>query len=113
MAKKASARRGNALNEIVELRSEQRKCILKGALAIAAILIAVAAKVALETNGLIESGNILVGSVMMVITVGLAIVGGSASISYTKSSHAIANLQARVNISKDDIKQYEKSRKRS
>ena len=113
MAKKASARRENALNEIVELRGEQRKCILKGAVAIVAILIAVAVKVALETNGLVESGNILVGSVMMVITVGLAIVGGSASISYTKSSHAIANLQTRVNISKDDIKQYEKSRKRS
>lgn len=113
MAKKASARRENALNEIIELRGEQRKCILKGAAAVAAILIAVAMKVALETNGIIESGNILVGSVMMVITVGLAIVGGGASISYTKSNHAIANLQTRVNISKDDVKQYEKSRKRS
>lgn len=96
-------RRAKAFEDIERLREQRRRDVAKCIAALVTIVALVSGKIMLESNGIIEAGNLLVGSVMMAATVGLAIVGGTASIDFTRSGHEIQAIGARAGISKADI----------
>ncbi len=82
--------------------------MIKCAAAFTIIIVLVTGKVMLEMNGTIASGNIAVGAVMMFATIGLAILGGTASLDFTRSGNEIRDICSRTGISKQDILEYEK-----
>lgn len=105
---KRRQRRESALEEIAELKAKRRLDVVKCAGALAAILIAVAGRQFLESSGIVSQGSMALGAAMMMVTIGLAIVGGMASIDFTKNGQVIRGLQARNGITAEDIKNYGK-----
>ncbi|CAK7003361.1 MAG: hypothetical protein PEGG_00102 [Paraeggerthella hongkongensis] len=107
-----SKRQQKAYEEILRLQANRRKDIIKCSASLAAILVLVWGKLALELNGIIEAGNLVAGAVMMVSSVGLAIFAGSASIDFTKSGQYINSIYARTGLSKKDVKDRAKQQSR-
>lgn len=107
---KVTKRRGKMLDELVELRAQRRKDIIKCAFALLVILVVVLGQQMLMMQGIIEPGNIAVGAVSMGIAIGLCIFAGSASIDFTKSGHRIDAIMAQSGFTKKDVKDYEKSK---
>ena len=110
MGKNASRRKAKAYEDIVRLRANRRKDCIKCAAALAALALLVTAKLALETSGILETGN-MAGAVMMASGIGLAILGGTASVDFTRSGNEIKGIQTRTGITKQDIKDYERARR--
>lgn len=104
---KMSKRQEKSYEEIIRLKGNRRKDLIKCAAALAAILVLVWGKLLLELNGILESGNMAAGAVMMASSVGLAIFAGTASIDFTKSGQYINDIRTRTGITKADIKEYE------
>ena len=100
-----SKRQQKAYEEILRLQANRRKDIIKCSASLAAILVLVWGKLALELNG-------IAGAVMMVSSVGLAIFAGSASIDFTKSGQYINSIYARTGLSKKDVKDRAKQQSR-
>ncbi len=107
MSKKAKSRE-NALAEIQRLKANRRKDVIKCAAAIAVIIVIIYGKSWLETNGIIPTGNVIVGAAMMCSGLGLAIFAGTASVDFAKSGHLIDDACARARLSKEDVKAYER-----
>ena len=107
MGRSMSQRRAQAFRDIERLKAGRRKDVIKCAAAFAAIIVLVGGKLALETSGIIEIGNMALGGVMMMASIGLAILGGSASIDFTRSGNEIRGIQTSVGITKQNIKEYE------
>ncbi len=111
MGKNASRRKAKAYEDIARLRANRRKDCIKCAAALAALALLVTAKLALETSGILETGNMAAGAVMMASGIGLAILGGTASVDFTRSGNEIKGIQTRTGITKQDIKDYERARR--
>lgn len=107
MSKKAK-RKEDALVEIERLKAKRRLDIIKCAAALVVIVVLIFGKSWLEFNGILETGNIAVGAMMMVSAVGLAIFAGSASVDFTKCGHLIDEVRMKSGLSKEEIKAYEK-----
>ena len=105
MSKKA-ARREEALVEIAHLKASRRKSVLTCAAALVVILAVIAGKAYLTAIGLIEPDSMVANAVVMFSSIGLAVLGGSASINFTRSGHRIAYLRQRANLSNEDIKTF-------
>ena len=52
-----------------------------------------------------------VGAAMMMAGIGLAILGGTSSVDFTRSGNEIRGIQASVGITKQDIKDYEQAKR--
>lgn len=105
MSKKA-ARREEALVEITHLRASRRKNVLTCAAALVVILAVIAGKAYLTAIGAIAPESMVANAIVMFSSIGLAVLGGSASISFTKSGHRIAYLRQKANLSNEDIKSF-------
>lgn len=106
MAREVSKRKARCLEEIAELKARRRLSVIKCAAALAAIVVVVAGKQILAAQGIIDPNGIVAGALTMLIAFGLAIVGGTASIEFTKSGAKIRELRQSCGISKEDLKQY-------
>ena len=102
------ARRADAFEEIERLKAGRRMDVIKCAGALAAIVVILGGKIALEVNGIIQSGNMAMGAVVMISAVGLAILGGTSSIDFTRSGHEIEGVRARAGISREELKAHER-----
>ncbi len=107
MSKKTKSRE-SALAEVQRLKANRRKDIIKCAAAIVVIVVLIYGKSWLEVNGLIPTGNVVIGAAMMAAGLGLAIFAGTASVDFAKSGHLIDEACARAKLSKEDVKAYEK-----
>lgn len=105
MSKKA-ARRSEALLEIAQLRAKRRKDVATCVVALIVILGIVGAKTLLTAQGIISADNMAANAIVMFSAIGLAILGGSSSINFTKSGHRITYLRQRNGISLHDIKEH-------
>ncbi len=108
MSKNSSRRKAKAYEDIERLKASRRKDFIKCVLALAALVLIITAKLVLETCGIIEAGNMASGAFMMAVGIGLAILGGTASVNITRTGNEIRGIQARTGITKQDIKDYEK-----
>ena len=101
MAVKES-KRTKVLNEIKGLQAKRRKQFLK----CGAVLVGVFAVVGLTTFvkavGLVPDNSIMIGAVSMFAAIGLAIIGGMASIEATKCTNTINGLAAKYSIRKEE-----------
>ena len=70
MGKNASRRKAKAYEDIARLRANRRKDCIKCAAALAALALLVTAKLALETSGILETGSMAAGAVMMASGIG-------------------------------------------
>ena len=111
MGKNASRRKAKAYEDIARLRANRRKDCIKCAAALAAIVVLVTVKLGLETSGILEVGNMAVGAAMMMAGIGLAILGGTASVDFPRSGNEIKGIQTRTGITKQDIKDYEQAKR--
>lgn len=110
MSKNRKQKRIDSLEEMARLRANRRKDIIKCAGALAAIMVLVGGKAFLEGTGLVEVGNAVVGGVMMMGSIGLAVLAGHASIDFTKNGHRLEYLRSKTGLTKEDVKEYERSR---
>ena len=94
MGRSMSQRKAQAYRDIERLKANRRKDLIKCAAALAAIIVLVTVKLALETSGILEIGNMAVGAVMMMAGIGLAILGGTSSVDFTRSGNEIRGIQA-------------------
>ena len=106
MSRELSKRKARCLDEIAELRARRRRDVIKCAAALAIIVVVVAGKQLLASQGVIDPNGIVAGALTMLIAFGLAIVGGTASIEFTKSGAKIRELRQSCGISKEHLKQY-------
>ena len=112
MGRSMSQRKAKAYEDIERLKANRRKDLIKCAAALAAIVVLVTVKLGLETSGILEVGNMAVGAAMMMAGIGLAILGGTSSVDFTRSGNEIRGIQASVGITKQDIKDYEQAKRR-
>ena len=108
MTKKHRGKKNQAHEDIQRLKASRRKDIVKCAAAFTAIIILLGGKLLLELNDIIQPRDLAAGAVQMFGAIGLAIVGGTASMDYVKCGHAIADIQARTGLTKQDIIDYER-----
>ncbi len=113
MGRNMSQRKAKAYQDIERLKANRRKDLIKCAAALAAIVVLVTVKLGLETSGILEVGNMAVGAAMMMAGIGLAILGGTSSVDFTRSGNEIRGIQASVGITKQDIKDYEQAKRDS
>lgn len=106
---KRQQRQREALLEIENLSGSRRKDIITCALALLTIILAVAAKTYLTAIGAIEAENMVVNAVIMFSAIGLAILGGTSSINFTKAGQRITYLKHYAGLSDDDVKDFLKS----
>lgn len=111
MSNNRSARKAKAFEDIMRLKANRRKDIIKCAAALAIVVILVTGKIFLEANGFLAIGNIAAGAVMMFSAIGLAILGGSSSLDFTRSGQQIAGICASTGITKEDIAEYERAQR--
>lgn len=100
---KKQIRKEQGLEEIRRLRGERRMDLAKCLLALVAIIVLLGGKAYLEASGIVEPGNMIVGGVVMMGSIGLAVFAGSASIRFTQSGRAIEGLRQSFGISKKEI----------
>lgn len=93
MAKGKAGRTQKALAEIERLRASRRKDLIKMLAAIAAMMLVISGKTALELNGTLETGNMAVGGALLLTAFVLAIFAGSAGLSFAKSGRSIKQVQ--------------------
>lgn len=101
---KKQMRKDAGLAEIRELRKERRIDLIKCFASLVAIAVLLGGKGALEAYGVIEVGNMVVGGVVMMGSIGLAVFAGSASIHFTQTGRAIEGLRQSFGISKKDLR---------
>ena len=111
MGRSMSQRKAKAYQDIERLKANRRKDLIKCAAALAAIVVLVTVKLGLETSGILEVGNMAAGAAMMMAGIGLAILGGTSSVDFTRSGNEIRGIQASVGITKQDIKDYEQAKR--
>lgn len=100
---KKQLRRDAGLEEIRRLRKERKIDLAKCLLALVAIAALLGGKAALEAFGIVEIGNMVVGGVVMMGSIGLAVFAGSASIHFTQTGRAIEGLRQSFGIAKSDL----------
>lgn len=100
---KKHVRKEQGLEEIGRLRAERRSDLAICLLSLVAIIVLLGGKTLLETNGIVEPGNMVVGGVVMMGSIGLAVAAGSASIRFTQAGRAIEGLRQSFGISKHEI----------
>lgn len=96
------SKREKVLQEIESLQVRRRTQYLKCALILVAVVAIVGAKIAGEAFGLIAPGNVAVGAFCMFSSLGLAILGGMASIEATKCTNTINGLAHKFGIRKEE-----------
>ncbi|MEG1435156.1 MAG: hypothetical protein RSB04_00560 [Gordonibacter sp.] len=96
MGKGASGRAQKARAELERLRASRRKDLIKMLAAIAAMMLVIWGKTALELNGTFETGNMAIGIAMLVTAFVLAIFAGSAGVSFAKNGRGIKDAQRRT-----------------
>ena len=112
MGRSMSQRKAKAYEDIERLKANRRKDLIKCAAALAALRPHLGTvKLGLETSGILEVGNMAVGAAMMMAGIGLAILGGTSSVDFTRSGNEIRGIQASVGITKQDIKDYEQAKR--
>jgi hypothetical protein len=109
MVHKENRKRRIALEEILQLKTRQKRDILKCALVLVTVLIAVGVDQYLSMQGLIDTTSMLHTAFFMIVVFGLAIIGGSASIDYTKQSQRIREIYSLYGLSKQDLEEYRRS----
>lgn len=107
---KASAKRSTYMEEILRLKKRRRMDVAKCAIALILIAALLLAKQALTMSGYNMTGNMAFGTIEMVATIALAILGGTASIDFTKSGNQINALKNAGGISDKHLKEYASSR---
>lgn len=107
---KASAKRSAYMEEILRLKKRRRMDVAKCAIALVLIAALLLAKQALAMSGYNVVGNMAFGTVEMVATIALAILGGTASIDFTKSGNQINALKNAGGISDKHLEEYASSR---
>ena len=106
MAQSSSKKRTRCLEEIERLRGRRRLSIIKCSAALATIIVVLAGKQILAAQGIIDPNGVVAGALTMLIAFGLAIVGGTASIEFTKSGSKIRELKNSCGITKDEIRNH-------
>lgn len=84
--------------------------VVKCAIALVLIAALLLIKQALSMNGYDVSGSMAFGTVEMVATIALAILGGTASIDFTKSGNQINSLKHAGSISDKHLDEYVSAR---
>ena len=107
---KISNKRSTYINEILRLKRKRRIDVLKCALALTAIIVLLLGKQALAMAGFDVAGSMALGAIEMVATIALAILGGTASIDFTKSGNQINAIKHSGGISDEQIKAYADSK---
>lgn len=107
MSKKAK-KRSVYLEEILRLKRRRKIDVIKCAVALAAIAAVLLAKQALTLSGYEVTGNLAFGAIEMVATIALAILGGTASIDFTKSGNQINALKQAGGLTDEHIKEFQK-----
>lgn len=106
MARNKSKKRIRCLDEIARLEGRRRLAIVKCTAALAVAIVVVAAKQHLSARGIIDPGNMIAGGISMIATFGLAIIGGLASIDFTKSGSRIRELKNSFGITDEETKRH-------
>lgn len=107
---KAAAKRSAYMEEILRLKRRRRMDVVKCAIALVLIAALLLIKQALSMNGYDVSGSMAFGTVEMVATIALAILGGTASIDFTKSGNQINSLKHAGSISDKHLDEYVSAR---
>lgn len=107
---KKTTRRETALAEIERLKANRRKDIIKCSAAVVVIIVLIYGKSWLEVNGIIPTGNVVVGALMMFSALGLALFAGTASVDFSKSGHLIEEARAKAGLSKEEIEAHERGK---
>lgn len=107
MSKRAK-KRSVYLEEIVRLKRKRKIDVIKCACALMAIAAVLLAKQALALSGYEVSGNLAFGAVEMVATIALAILGGTASIDFTKSGNQINALKRAGGLTDEHIREFQR-----
>ena len=108
MSKKSSTRKTKQIKEISRLRGNRRLDIIKCAGALSLLLVLTGSKTALEFNGVIEEGNMLLALALFATALLLAIFTSVAGNDFAKSGRAIRELRDQYGITDEDIKEYER-----
>ena len=96
MGKGSAGRAQKARAEVERLRASRRKDLIKMLAAIAAMMLVIWGKTALELNGTLETGNMAVGAALFITALVLAVFAGSAGVSFAKSGRALQQAQHRA-----------------
>lgn len=107
MSKKTS-KRNVYIEEILRLKRRRRMDVLKCACALVAIAAVLLAKQALSMSSSEAGSSLAFGAFEMVATIALAILGGTASIDFTKSGNQINALKRAGSITDKHIKEASK-----
>ena len=111
MAKSKKSRAGS-FDQIERYKATQRKGIIKIAIAVAVVFIVMLGGTNLRMYGsLSETANTILNLAMLASAFLLAVFAGSGGTSIAKSGRAIQDICNRTGITKEDIKNYEHSRK--
>lgn len=104
MGKNSARKHTQCLDEIARLKAKRRRDVIMCALVLVAILFFLWIKQILVMQGIIDQGSIIVAALTMIATFGLAIVGGTASIDFTRSGKRIQLLCQQGGISQEEAK---------
>ena len=106
MAQNPSKRKTRCLDEITRLKGRRRVAVIKCAAALAGVIVLVAGKQLLAAQGVIDPNGIAAGGVTMLCAFGLAIVGGTSSIDFTKSGKIIAEIRRSCIVTDEEIRSH-------
>lgn len=104
---KRRQRQQEALIEIESLRASRRKDVITCVCALITIVLVVAAKTYLTATGAIQAESMIANAIVMFASIGLAVLGGTSSINFTKTGHRIAYLRQSAGLTEEDIKAFE------
>lgn len=108
MAKKVNGKKAKSFVEIEKLKATQRKGIIKIVGAVVLIIILILGKSYLEWYGIIPD-EIITDGALMLVAFALAAFAGFAGTDITKSGRKITEICTKNGITKEDIKEYERS----
>lgn len=106
MAQNPSKRKTRCLDEITRLKGRRRVAVIKCAAALAGVIVLVAGKQLLAAQGVIDPNGIAAGGATMLCAFGLAIVGGTSSIDFTKSGKKIAEIRRSCIVTDEEIRSH-------
>ena len=106
-----STRRAKQIQEIQRLKHRRRIDILKCVIALGAVLLLVGGKQMLAALGIDVYGSMAFGGFEMIATIALAILGGTASIDYTKAGIQIGDIKRIGGITDDHIQAFEREQR--
>lgn len=108
MSQNTSKRRQTALQQIAELKAQQKQTTIKiVAVTLTAAVIVLAVQY-LGIQGVIDTENTMTTAICMIIICFMAIFDGMATRDYTKARDEVARIQAKTGISDSEIKEFMK-----